>query len=71
MDFQLNDHEDSGNDILTGATFSFETLATKSLSYTQLPKMLPKFRSARFIPSVVPSFFAFSKAAALPLQFSM
>ena len=55
----------------TGAIFSLVTLAIYSLSYTQFPRRLPKLRSARFRPSVVPSFFAFSKAAALPLQFSI
>lgn len=54
-----------------GAAFSFVTLLRKSLSYKQLPRTFPKFRNVLFKASVVPSFFAFSKAAAFPLQFSI
>src|SRR6266536_5095322 len=37
----------------------------------QLPKMLPKFLSARLSASVVLSFFAFSNAMAFPFAFSI
>lgn len=55
----------------TGAALTLVTFARYSLSYMQLPKTLPNVLSERLRASVVPSFLAFSKAAALPLQFSM
>lgn len=56
---------------LIGLTFIVWTFLRYSLSYKQFPRTLPKVRNERFSPSVAASFFAFSKAAALPLPFSI